>query len=589
MSFDKEEKMTFSKRSIIVVFASLLLAAPLYAGAKLTFQPTTFESASGKKVHAEIGTLVVPENRHAKSSRTIDLKLIRFRSTSKKPGSPIVYLAGGPGGSGIDAAKGSRFPPFMALREFGDVIALDQRGTGKSEPSTRCTETYSIPFTKPIDRQEAEGAFAAGMTKCFDRLRDEGIDPAAYTTPESADDLEDLREALGAKKITLWGISYGTHLALATLRAHGDHIDRAILAGVEPLDHTYKLPSDQQALLDRISELVKRDPATRKAIPDLEGTIARVLEKLREKPASVTLVHPVTHQPVDVAVGPFGLQFVLAEMLRGPESFAMMPDLVSRLDGGDWTALALMTGRYRIGHLPSAMSVAMDCASGESAAWRKRIASEAKNTLLGDAINFPFPGICRGLDVPDLGDAYRKPVHSDVPVLLIAGTLDGRTPVRNAEEVMKGLPNAQELVIDGAGHSDPLFLSSPKILDDMKAFLAGKKIPEPRIALAPVRFVPPREVVELSDEILSRYAGTYRIKGNDVRRVVKAGPILFTIRGHGEPYPLRPMSKTDFFWEGLPGTLHFDVSPEGKVLGMTVHLDGMGKKGEKATKLDLKR
>jgi len=463
------------------------------AANRLALEPTTFKPASGEPVAAELGTLIVPEKRQAPSERTIKLKLVRFRSTSQNPGPPIVYLAGGPGGSGIGAAKGPRFPLFMALREFGDVIALDQRGTGESEPKMRCTEWFMVPFDKPLDRAEAEGIFAAGMKTCFERLSREGIDATAYTTLESAHDIDDLRKALGAEKITLWGISYGTHLALATLREHGDHVDRAILAGVEPLGHTLKLPSDQEALLRSISELAKRDRAVAASVPDLTAAISRLTARLRKEPVTVTLAHPMTRQSITVQVGPLDLQYVLAGMLEGPATFAGMPDFVSRLEGGDWTALASQASLFRAGMLPSAMSVAMDCASGASTDHLARIQAEAKKTLLGDAINLPFPGICQGLGVPDLGDAYRKSFESKTPLLLISGTLDGRTPPRNAEGLMKGFTQAQHLVIEGAGHSDPLFLSSPQILEAMREFLRGKKIPATRIVLDPVRFLPPQK------------------------------------------------------------------------------------------------
>ena len=100
---------------------TLMLTAPL-AGTSCAapadgFSSYKFETVDGEKVRAELGTLTVPENRSKKDSRTIQLKFVRFKSTSETPGSPIVYLAGGPGGSGIDTARGSRFPLFMALRE----------------------------------------------------------------------------------------------------------------------------------------------------------------------------------------------------------------------------------------------------------------------------------------------------------------------------------------------------------------------------------------------------------------------------------------------------------------------------------------
>src|SRR5215207_8535100 len=115
------------------------------AGA-LKIKPYTFENAKGEKVEAELGTLLVPENRSNPDSNLIELAFVRFKSTAKTPGPPIVYLAGGPGGSGIGTAVGSRFPLFMALREIGDVIAFDQRGTGYSKPNLNCYERFALPL-----------------------------------------------------------------------------------------------------------------------------------------------------------------------------------------------------------------------------------------------------------------------------------------------------------------------------------------------------------------------------------------------------------------------------------------------------------
>lgn len=104
----------------------------------LRLEPFRFESAAGDVVDAELGHLAVPENRSAPTSRTVSLAFVRFPATTPTPGPPIVYLAGGPGGSGIDAAGGPRFALFMALRAVGDVIALDQRGTGRSNAIPPC-------------------------------------------------------------------------------------------------------------------------------------------------------------------------------------------------------------------------------------------------------------------------------------------------------------------------------------------------------------------------------------------------------------------------------------------------------------------
>src|SRR5687768_14084527 len=188
--------------------------------ARLHLEPFTFEVGE-QRVEAELGHLRVPGNRALAGSREITLRFVRFRATGARPGSPIVYLAGGPGGSGIGAAYGTRFPLFLALREHGDVIAFDQRGTGvdprteDDEPDTDCDEEYLVDPTKPLERAAGGAAMAEAVRRCAARLARDGFNLAGYTTRESAADLEDLRVALGAEKLTLWGISYGTHLSLA--------------------------------------------------------------------------------------------------------------------------------------------------------------------------------------------------------------------------------------------------------------------------------------------------------------------------------------------------------------------------------------
>ncbi len=136
------------------------------------------------------------------------------------------------------------------------------------------------------------------------------------------------------------------------------------------------------------------------------------------------------------------------------------------------------------------MSYMMDCASGQTVARRDRIQQEAKGTLLEDLSNHLFPDICEEWKAPDLGDGFRSPIRSDVPVLFISGTLDARTPVSNAEEYRKGFPNSTHIIIEGAVHSDPLFLSSPKIKDGMMEFLRGQPISVTKIAGPPMKFAP---------------------------------------------------------------------------------------------------
>jgi pimeloyl-ACP methyl ester carboxylesterase len=480
--------MSSYKCVLIILFLTTTICAQQKSGT-LKIKPYVFENEKKEKVDAEFGTLLVPENRSNPESNLIELAFVRFKSTAKNPGPPIVYLAGGPGGSGISTAKGSRFPLFMALREIADVIAFDQRGVGYSKPYLQCFDRLALPLDVAPTREAAIKELREKSRSCASYWRDiQRVDLTGYNTNESADDLEDLRKALGVNQISLWSISYGTHLAFAAMRRHPTSIHRAILAGTEGPDHTYKLPSNIQKHLEDLAAVIEADPEVGKEIPDFLGLMKSVFDRLDAKPETVEITDPQTKLKVKVIVNKFVMQYIVASNI-GTTVSARFPALFYRASKGDFTNPAqvwLSQSRDEIG---SAMSYMMDCASGQTAARRERIAREAKGMLLEDIFNFPFPDVCTEWNAPDLGDEFRAPLKSDIPVLFISGTLDARTPISNAEEYRKGFSNSTHMIIEGAVHSDPLFLSSPKIKEGMMEFLRGQPVTTTRIQGTPLKFV----------------------------------------------------------------------------------------------------
>jgi pimeloyl-ACP methyl ester carboxylesterase len=477
----------------LALFASLAATAEAQRKAgDLSIKPYVFENAKGEKTDAEFGTLLVPENRRDPRGNLIELAFVRFKSTSANPGAPVVYLAGGPGGSGTGAATGSRFPLFMAMRGAADVIAFDQRGTGRSKPNLSCYERWDMPLDKPPTRADLVRVARERSRSCANYWRDiQRVDIGGYTTSESADDLEDLRVALGAKQISLWGISYGTHLALATVRRHPQSIARLILAGTEGPDHTYKLPGNIERHLTDLTAAVAADAEVGRDVPDLRALMRSAYERLEREPAVVEVTDPQTKQKVRVTVNKFMMQFLTASNI-GTTTEEFYPLIYWRAAQGDFRPTAEAWLQLSRSDFGNAMSYAMDCASGQTAARRERIAREAKDALLGELADQIFPDVCAEWNVPDLGDEFRAPLRSDVPALFISGTLDARTPVSNAEEYRAGFANSAHLVIEGAVHSDPLFLSSPKIKDVMLDFLLGRPVTTTKLTATPLRFRPVR-------------------------------------------------------------------------------------------------
>jgi pimeloyl-ACP methyl ester carboxylesterase len=464
----------------------------------MTIEPHVFESADGQGVEAELGRLAVLENRSNPRGRLIELAFVRFRSTAAEPGPPVVYLAGGPGGSGIATARGPRFHLFMAMREAGDVIALDQRGVGLSKPCLECPQALDYPLDRPGDREAMLALYRERSRACARFWTDQGVELSAYNTNESADDIEALRQALGVETISLWSTSYGTHLALAVIRRHEGSVHRAILAGAEGPDHTLKLPSVVRRQFEAIAQVYKTDPKAGEVVPDLLGLIEALCARLEEQPATVEVTDSPTGQRVPVTVGSFDLQLFAASIPGRIHAIQRFPAAAEAMSRGDFTALAEFALEYRRAPLAPAMSWMMDCASGASDERRAQFEREEKKFPLGGLSDFPYPYVCDAWGSPNLGEAFRAPIQSTVPVLFISGALDGRTPTTNVEEIRGGFPNSAHVVIENTAHGDHLLLSSPETGELMVRFMKGERVPGSRISASPLQFeavtLPPRHL-----------------------------------------------------------------------------------------------
>lgn len=464
---------------------------PAKKAGDLSWKPYLLETAGGEKVEAELGTLLVPESRQRPTGRLIELSFVRLKGLSPSPGPPIVYLAGGPGGSGIDAARGARHSLFAALRQVADVIALDQRGVGLSAHVLMlCRESWLLPVDRPGERSGMIDAARRHSRSCAEFLTRNQFDLSAYDNDENADDLEDLRRALGAPRLSLWGVSYGTTLALTALRRHPESFHRAVLAGVEAPGQGLRLPSEVQGLLEKAGELARADPGTRDAVPDLLALMRSVLDRLGEQPVTVEVFDRLARRNVAVTVGRFDLQMMTVQALAGSDGLRRLPAEYLQMSRGDFSGLADFVYQRRKGWLGQAMPYLVDCSQGTPPERWARILAEEKETLLGRVADYPYPEICEGWGLAAPGPVTWEPVRSQVPVLLISGTLDGRTPPQNAVEVAKGLPHSIQLLIEDAGHGDDLLISSPAIREAIVAFLQGGKPATERIALAPFRFQP---------------------------------------------------------------------------------------------------
>jgi len=434
------------------VVAGVRVKAQEASAGKLIIEPYTFKTYDGREHQAELGRLSVRENHDRTSSRFIQLAFVRLKSTAAHPDAPIVFLAGGPGIPGIGLGQVPvYFNLFARLREVSDVILLDQRGTGLSTPNLQCPSA-GLPPDAFENTARSLHAYSGFVRACVAHWRAQGADLAAYHSNSSADDLEELRRALGAERLNLLAWSYGTELALATVRRHGGRLHRVVLVSTRGPDHLLKLPTVWDLQVSKISRLAAEDPKVGKIVPDMKALMQRVFEKLERNPVTMTVNDRRANRQVNLRVGKIGLQTLIRGDLSDARAFAALPALLYTIDQGDHSILTRRMEQLHNGFGSSAMSLATDCAAGWSTRRLTRVSGETRTALMSN-INLQWrPEICRLTGAANLGHAFRSGIRSGLPALFISGTLDPNSPPAQSEEVRRGFSNSTHLIVENAGH-----------------------------------------------------------------------------------------------------------------------------------------
>jgi pimeloyl-ACP methyl ester carboxylesterase len=467
---------TFMRGAMLCALLCPAAAFATLPAPTLHLRPLMFRLADGSEIETDRGTISVPEDRNDPTSRPIDIGFIRFRSTNPHPGAPIVYLAGGPGGSGVGAANGPRQPIFLALRAVADVIALDQRGVGMSNHLPECQAAHRLDPALVLSEQTLTAYYRETLQACSARWRAAGVAVGGYDTEQSADDLEDLRRALGAARVDLWGISYGTHLALAMMRRHPRSVGRAALSSMEGLSQTVKLPAHVDAAFARIETV---------AASGLTARMRRVHARFDAAPQAFTIIGAgPAGGSVSVRTDSFILRMMAGLLAKDPDGIPRLAGAYAALDAGHGEALAPLIYDYFYRRpLTVGMAELMDGASGISDARLAVVQRQAPSSLLGTATNFPMPQLRGAVAGLDLGDGFRREIRSNLPVLLFEGDLDVRTPLEEQAVATAGLANAHRILVHNGGHD--LFESHPDVAGLLVAFFSGQPVTVTDLTLAP--------------------------------------------------------------------------------------------------------
>ena len=395
------------------ILAILMLAQA--AGGGLDLAPCT---VPGSTETVRCGTLSVPEDPGRPDARHIPLRLVVVPALQPDPAqAPLYDLAGGPGLAASDAAV-FYLTDGAVLRQHRDIVLVDQRGTGGSA-ALACPELEGTGSDYPDEAVRA----------CRTQLVATGADLARYTTAESLADLEAVRAALGHERVDLFGMSYGTRLALAWIDAEPAAIRSAVLVGTVPDDARVPLfhALHAQQTLDQVLADCEGDAACHADHPDLRAQWAAVLAR---PDFDGTAREALRTRLIGVS-GQRALPMQIAAMATAGSA------LPASAGGGPPLALGLY--------------LSVTCA--EDTAWIRTedIPAATEATFLGDWRIQRQRAACEHWDVPRRELAYARD-DSDVPVLFIAGGRDYVTPVGWARRVAERFPNGRIVEVPYMGH-----------------------------------------------------------------------------------------------------------------------------------------
>lgn len=401
---------------------------------------------------AVCGKYEVFEDRAAKSGRKIALNILVLPALAGKPApDPVFVLAGGPGQGAVSAVKGSG-DYLIKLRRERDLVFVDQRGTGESNP---------LNCARAANKDEMSGYFSQGAN--LDRLREcraqleKNANLTLYTSSLAMDDLDEVRAALGYDKINLQGGSYGTFAGLVYMRQHGDRVRAAILEGVSPVEAKIYLPFAKgvEHSLERLFADCAADKECNAAFPTLRADLKELAAKLEKKPAAFESTNPVTGKRETITLSRDSFAEQVRALLYIPIYWRWVPVLIheaNKENPGPFASIAYANLRGLGDQIATGMSFSVICAEDVPFITEDEIRQSTAGTFYGDYRIRTATRACEQWPRGKVAASFNEPVKSNVPVLMITGDLDPVAPPWAAAGTSRYLPNSRHISIPNTGH-----------------------------------------------------------------------------------------------------------------------------------------
>lgn len=483
--------------ALLVPFAGMALchAGTLPPRGEITLEPAVATAIDGTPMRYDLGTLYVPENRDKADSRLIPVGFARVKASRPSDAPPIFLLAGGPGVTMLDIVLDRdetarrRIKAWQAYAEVADLVVVEQRGyTLRGERMQ--LETPALPLDQPMTTAQ-DIAITRDLARRAQAAYPQA-DLSGYSIAQIADDVDDLRRALGYERINLVAASFGSQWAFAVMKRHPGRVARALISAAEPLDAGYDQPSQVFAAFQRIAAEADQSPALAPYLP--AGGMIAALQATRDRfadgPVRVDVEHDGTRQQVVLGLEDFQLALITYSA-----NAATFPRFVLSAYHGHYEDWARDAIAWRAPEQRALINPLINIGLDMSAPRKRLLWSDPALPLLG-RWNFAAYLATKGeWASADAGDAMRAPVLDPTPVLFVQGDWDTSTPLENTLALLPYFPNSRTVLLHRAQHNGTFALlrSRPDLAAKVYAFLRDgdtRTLPADA-ALDPVAFAAP--------------------------------------------------------------------------------------------------
>lgn len=450
----------------------------------------------------DCGVLIVPEDRsNLAEPGVVRLAVAILKTKSRNPApDPVVYLSGGPGGHALINFE-QAFATWESILRERDVIVFDPRGVGFSTPNLNCPEWESnsdqdlgldLPFEQQLENH------LQATRACRERLVAQGVRLSAYTSADSAADVNDLRQALGLQQWNLYGVSYGTRLALTVLRDYPQGIRSVVLDSVVPLqvDLLVAGPGVRQRAFEQLSAACKAQTMCTTYFPDLHETLIGLYQQFNDEPLIFTVDAPEANgPPVTIRADGETLFNTIFTWLYDATAIPDVPQRIKDIAEGNYQTWQNQLGWIVFNNRFSDEGLSLSMLCREETSFSSLAAANAGLQEIDEilqpswrnSITWIFDQ-CDVWDLPGAPAVENEAVESDIPVLILNGQMDPVTPPAFGELAAETLRQSQVFTFPGAGHF-VLGLGTPAYCarNLVKQFLAN---PETKVEAACLDQIP---------------------------------------------------------------------------------------------------